>query len=187
MVNRPALRGLAISVLVSGGLLVGCNNSEGPDSQSPTSPSDATSSSSQKASESTETRCWPATEGEDLCGVMTSVEGRRGDAEAVDLKGALTVEVTPDPAGDGYSLLATADGCQLWTTPLTGTAPRWTPHPDRRTDSAMGCDSPTDQPDWVMAMLDKPFTVQVADTEVVFQGEEAEITFTQPKNATPKG
>lgn len=73
------------------------------DSQSPTSSSDATTSSSQKASESTESRYWPATEGEELFGVMTSVEGRRGH------------------------------------------------------------------------------------TEVVFQGEEAEITFTQPKNATPKG
>ncbi|QRO87632.1 hypothetical protein [Kytococcus sedentarius] len=186
--SQSTLHSVMIAVLVGGGLLVGCSDEGTEDTKSPTSSSDASSlrgqppssSSSQQSSTSAEHVCWPATEGREFCGTLTSLEGKTGDGRTIDLKDVLEVKVTPDPAGDGYSMVATADGCQLWTTPLTGDAEKWIPHPDRRTDSAMGCDTPTNQPDWMVGVLDEPFSVEATDAGVIFKGEKDRITFATP-------
>lgn len=44
----------------------------------------------------------------------------------------------------------------------------------------MGCDTPTDQPDWMMRVLDEPFTIKVTDAGVIFQCEKDRITFATP-------
>ena len=187
--SRSTLPSVVIAVLIGGGLLVGCSDEGTGNNKSPSNSAEVSSpggqppssTSSQQSSTSTEHACWPATEGQDLCGTLTSIEGKTGGGKTVDLKDALEVRVTPDPVEDGYAMVASAGGCQLWTTPLTGDAEKWVPHPDRRTDSAMGCDTPTDQPDWMMRVLDEPFSVKVTDAGVIFQGEKDRITFATPE------
>ncbi|ACV05504.1 hypothetical protein Ksed_04300 [Kytococcus sedentarius DSM 20547] len=186
--SRSTLPSVLMAVLIGGGLLAGCgdegtgNNKSPSNSAEVSSPSGQppSSTSSQQSSTSTEHACWPATEGQDLCGTLTSIEGKTGDGKTVDLKDALEVSVTPGLVEDGYSMVASADGCQLWTTPLTGDVEKWVPHPDRRTDSAMGCDTPPNQPDWMIRVLDEPFRVKVTDAGVIFQGKKDRITFATP-------